>query len=106
MNFQYKVKKTNEVDSPIYDLTIYVGANFIKTEIVNEVEVSTNINMVKIATDLVLTTENGYLKKYSEYDFPATILEAINGFDTTTMLPTVSTVALNQILQTFDLVLA
>lgn len=104
MNFQYKVKKTNEVDSTIYDLTIYVGAKFVNIEIVDEVEVSTE--MVKVATDLVLTTENGYLKKYSEYDFPATILEAINGFDTTTMLPTVSTVALNQILQTFDLVLA
>ena len=101
MNFQYKVKKTNEVDSPIYDLTIYVGAKFVK---IDELEVETD--MVKVATDLVLTTENGYLKKYSEYDFPATILEAINGFDTTTMLPTVSTVALNQILQTFDLVLA
>lgn len=104
MNFQYKVKKTNEVDSPIYDLTIYVGPKFVQTEIVDEVEVSTD--MVRVATDLVLTTENGYLKKYSEYEFPSTVLDAINGFDTNTMLPTVSTTALNQILQTFDLVLA
>jgi hypothetical protein len=104
MNFQYKVKKTNEVDSRIYDLTIYIGAKFTKTELVDEVEVSTE--MVKVATDLVLTLSNGYLKKYSEYDFPATVLNAINGFDTDTMLPTVSAVALNEILQSFELELA
>lgn len=104
MNFQYKVKKTNEVDSPIYDLTIYVGSKFVQTEIVDEVEVSTD--MVRVATDLVLTTSNGYLKKYSEYEFPATILQAINGFDTDAMFPTVSTTTLNQILSTFDLILA
>jgi hypothetical protein len=104
MNFQYKVKKTNEVDSPIYDLTIYVGAKFTKTELVDEVEVSTE--MVKVATDLILTLSNGYVKKYSEFNFPSTILNAINGFDTDTMLPTVSAVALNKILQSFELELA
>lgn len=93
MNFEFNVKTTQDRVFKPTKIIIYIGSK----ETVN------NVEYIKVGTDLIETTAKGYIKEYSENLMPVSILSAIDGFDTSTMKPTINETAVNQILAGFGL---
>lgn len=108
MNLKYKVSPTKEVTanglsvkgfsfSPT-EITLYIGSKqTIKDSEGNDIEV------VNIQTDLVQYISKGTITETQNHQLPISVLAAFNGFDVTTMQPTVDLAAVNAILMYFNL---
>jgi len=98
MKLQYKVSPLKDFIFKPTEITLYVGAKeFVKDKDGKDVEV------VNIQTDLVQTISNGTITETQNHKLPIAVLAAFNGFDITTMQPTVDLAAVNAILMSFNL---
>lgn len=98
MNLKYKVKQKKDFFFNPTEITIYVGARqFVKDASGNDCEI------VNIQSDLVEYTQKGKITETQNHQLPITVLSAFNGFDVTTMQPTVNMSVIKSILESFNL---